>query len=480
MKISYNWLKWYVPKVPEAKKLADLITYHLAEVESIEEKNGDSIFEIKILPNRAHDLLSHMGIAQELSSLLNIPYTDPTPKYKIPPSANSEQAPLRIEVESDKCRRYMGRIVRNVKVGPSPEWVVKHLESIGQRSINNMVDVANLVMFNCGQPTHVFDLDKVKEKIVVRLAKDGEQLITLDNRDLKLKSTDLIIADAEKALGVAGVKGGKSTEVDAGTKNILIEVANFEPVSVRKTAQSLNIFTDARKRFENDLSPELTTYGMRELSALIAEMCPEAVFEDVVDTYPQKPVEHKLKFRIEKIISILGMLVTVEEVKEILERYKFSYEEKEGVFEITVPAMRLDLNIEEDMAEEIGRIIGYNKVKASIPKIDFKLKPNETHQKISQARSKLLGEGYGEVMTYVFRDKGEVSVLASASDKKFLRTNLSDGLAESLKLNKTNAPLLGLQEVKIFEIGIVWTPEEEIHVAYNEKNNIIEKNINEF
>ena len=480
MKISYNWLKWYIPEAPEPKELADVLIQHLCEVEDIEEKDGDFILDVKILPDRAHDLLSHHGIAHELSSLLNIAYNDPVPKYKVPPSASSGQPPLKIEVQSDKCRRYVGRIIRNIKVGPSPDWVVKHLESIGQRSINNIVDAANLTMYDCGQPTHTFDLDKVSEKIVVRFAKDGEGLVTLDNKDVKLKSTDLVIADTEKVLGVAGVKGGKSTEVDANTKNLIIEVANFEPVAVRKTAQSLNIFTDARKRFENDLSPELASQGMLELSALIAEMCPEATFEEIVDVYPQKPAERKLKFRIEKIISILGMLVSVEEVKEILGRYKISFEEKEGVFEIVVPAMRLDLNIEEDMAEEIGRILGYDKVKANIPKISFQPAQNAIYQKISEVREKLLNEGYSEVMTYVFRDKGKVSVLASASDKKFLRTNLADGLTESLKLNKTNLPLLGLKEVKIFEIGTVWTPEEEIHVAYNEKNNIIEKNLNEY
>src|SRR3989338_6279457 len=129
MLISYNWLKWYIPEAPEAEKLADVITYHLAEVESSEKKGGDTIFDVKILPNRAHDLLSHMGVARELASLLDIKYTDPEPKYKIPESRPTN---LKIEIESEKCRRYMGRVVRNVKVGPSPEWVVKHLESVGQ------------------------------------------------------------------------------------------------------------------------------------------------------------------------------------------------------------------------------------------------------------------------------------------------------------------------------------------------------------
>ena len=159
MKISYNWLKWYIPEAPTPEKLVDIFNYHLCEMESLEKlPDGDVIFDIKVLPNRAHDLLSHQGVARELASLLNIKYNDPTPKYKIP---ESKPTKLEIKINTDKCRRYMGRIVRNVKVEPSPEWVVKHLESIGQRSINNIVDAANIVMYDCGQPIHAFDLDKM-------------------------------------------------------------------------------------------------------------------------------------------------------------------------------------------------------------------------------------------------------------------------------------------------------------------------------
>ncbi len=479
MKISYNWLKWYVPEVPEAKKLADILTYHLAEVETVEElKDGDFVLDIKILPNRAHDLLSHMGIGKEVASLLNIKYNDPTEKYKLP---ESKPGNLKIEVESDKCRRYMGRIIRNVKVGPSSEWVVKHLESVGQRSINNMVDAANLVMFNCGQPTHVFDLNKVKEKIVVRQAKEGESVLTLDNKVCKLGSSNTVIADAMGVIGIAGVKGGKSTEVDANTTDIILEVANFDPTSVRKTAAGLNIFTDAKKRFENDLSPELAPYAMRELSSLVLEMCPEASFEDIIDIYPNPQKENKLKFSLSRISNILGVEVSPAEVKDIFARYNISCTENGDVFEITSPAMRLDLNIEEDMAEEIGRILGYDKVKGKNPNINFQPKKNETYSKILWARHKLLLDGYSEVMTSSFRDKGEVSVLASASDKNFLRSNLSDGLKESLKLNQLNAPFLGKNEAKIFEIGTVFKKSgEEMMVAYANKKEVKEISLNEF
>ena len=505
MKISYNWLKSYIPEIPEPNKLADIFASHLCEVESLEKNSdGDYIFDIKILPDRAHDLLSHLGVAHELASLLNIKFVDPTPKYRIPRSTSSGQAELKIDIQSDKCRRYMGRIVRNVKVGPSPEWVAKHLESIGQRSINNMVDAANIVMFDCGQPVHAFDLAKTKEEIIVRYAKDGEEMTTLDNKEVRLKDSNMIIATSPQpsperrggkggeVLALAGIKGGKFAEVDSNTKDIILEVANFDPTSIRKTAQSFNIVTDAKKRFENDLSPELGAFAMKELSALIWDMCPEAVFEEVVDMYPKKQETRKLSFSVGKISKILGLNVFVDEIKDILKRYNFEYNlspnpspDRRGargeVFEITVPSMRLDLTIEEDMAEEIGRIMGYDKVKPQIPKINFKPKVNETYAKIISARHKLLGDGYSEVMTYAFKDSGEVEVLASASDKKFLRTNLADGLKESLKLNNINAPLLDMKEIKIFEIGTVFKKNgEEMHVAWGDKKEIKEMKLEEF
>ena len=488
MLISYNWLKWYIPEAPSVEKLVDIFNYHICEMESFEKMpDGDIVFDLKILPNRAHDLLSHQGIARELASFLNIKYVDPVLKYKIPASAKATagKPELKIDVESDKCRRYTGRIIRNVKIGPSPEWVVKHLESIGQRSINNVVDAANLVMFDCGQPTHAFDLDKMDSVIIVREAKEGENMTTLDNKEVKFKNSNMVIADTKNVLAVAGIKGGKIAEVDSNTRNIIIEIANFDPVSVRKTAQALNIVTDAKKRFENDLSPELAEDGMKELSSLIYEMCPEAIFENIVDVYPQKQEIRKLTFSADKVSKILGLDVTVAEIKDILKRYNFEFippdkGDARGLFQITVPPMRLDLAIEEDMAEEIGRVLGYDKVKGKISEINFQPKQNEIYAKILWARNKLLNDGYSEVMNSSFRNTGQVSVLASASDKNFLRTSLADGLKESLKLNQTNAPLLGLKEIKIFEIGTIWNPKEEMHVAFNEGNKIIEKNLNEF
>ena len=495
MKVSYKWLKSYVPELPEAKKLRDIFTYHLCEVESMEERAGDTIFDINILPNRAHDLLSHQGVARELASLLDFDYREPVysgeygyflgRKFLVLAPSSSQAFPkqtgsLKIEVESEKCRRYMGRIVRNVKVGSSPVWVKEHLESIGQRSINNIVDAANIVMYDLGQPIHAFDLDKVKGKIIIRSAEKGEKMTTLDGKNIVLEDGDLVIADEKDVLAIAGVKGGKKAEVDDKTKNIIIEVANFDPVSVRKTARRLHIFTDAAKRFENGLSPELCISAMAEMCGLIAEYG-NGDFEEVVDVYPEKQKERKLVFSAEKISKILGMDISVSQIEGILKRYNFGYKEKSGKFEITVPPLRLDLEIEEDMAEEIGRILGYDKVQPKIPRIKFKPKTEGVFYKMLAARKKLLDEGYSEVMTYTFRDKGEVQVMESASDKKFLRTNLSDGLKESLKLNQPNAPLLGIDEIKIFEIGTVFNKKgEQINIAYGDKKKVTEVSLDEF
>jgi len=478
MKISYNWLKWYIPEIPKAEKLRDIFTYYLCEVENIEKKGGDTIFDVNILPNRAHDLLSHLGIARELASLLNISFKDPTPMYKIPETKSTN---LKIKLETDKCRRYMGRIVRNVKIGPSPDWVQKHLESIGQRSINNIVDATNIVMYDSGQPCHAFDLDKLANEIlIIRQAKEGENITTLDGKEVKLSSMDMVIADEKNILAIAGVKGGKLAEVDGNTRNILIEVASFDPISVRKTSKRMGILTDSSKRFENNLSPEIVFYAMREISGLLVEYG-GLEFEKIIDIYPNKQKPRGLSFSADKISKILGVAISETEIENILKRYNFEYENKNREFKIVIPPTRFDLEIEEDMAEEIGRILGYDKVKPKIPKINFKPKVNNTYAKISWARNKLLSEGYSEVMTYSFCNKGEVEVLASASDKNFLRTGLNNGLKESLKLNQLNAPLFQMDDIKIFEIGTVFKKgTEEINIAYGDKKEIKEIELNKF
>ncbi|MEI8270468.1 MAG: phenylalanine--tRNA ligase subunit beta [bacterium] len=483
MKISYNWLKNYVPDLPSPEKLAEVFTFHVCEIESIDKlENGDTVLDIKVLPDRAHDLLSHIGVARDIAGVLGLSFKET--KYEVPVGDTTK---LEIKIETDKCRRYMGRIVRNVAVGPSPEWVKNYLETLGQRSINNLVDATNIVMFDLGNPIHIFDLDKLSsEKIIVRQAHDIETMTTLDNKEIKFTPLNMVIADERDILAIAGVKGGKVAEVDNNTKNIVIEVANFDPTSVRKTAKAVNIYTDAVKRYENDLSPEVASGAMDEITALILEMCKSAKVEEVVDKYPKKTEKKTLTFSLSKISKILGLTVTDVEAENILKNFKREYKKSGDVFEMVVPDNRPDLASDEDMAEEIGRVIGYDKIKAELPVIKNVAKSDENFSKIMIAREKLLNDGYSEVMTYVFGRGSlpagrQVEVLASASDKKFLRNNLTDGLLESLKLNQLNAPFLEMKEIKIFEIGTVFFKDrEEMHVAYNEKKNIVEKTLEDF
>ena len=481
MNISYNWLKWYIPDVPEPEKLREVLDNHLCEVESVKESEGDHVFDLGVLPDRAHYLLSHQGVAREISSLLAIPYVDPAPDYFVP-EANSGD--FKVDVKSNLCNRFMTRVVRNAKVGPSPKWMVDHLAAIGQRSINNMVDAANIVMYDCGQPIHVYDLDKLKGGLIVRDAVEGEELTTLDDRDLTLKPFNLVISDNEKVLGLAGVKGGKPAEVDDNTKNIVIEIGNFDAVSVRRSARRLGIFTDAAKRFENSVPSHLCEFAMTEMSALIHENSPESekpTFEQIQDYYPKKSSQKTLSFNVAKVSKILGLDLSEEEVLNILSRYDMQPKSKGSEIEITIPMMRLDINTVQDVAEEIGRVIGYDKIEPVLPKIQTTDSLAGDYAKIALTRKYLISQGFSEVITYTFTNKGQISVLESASDKNYLRTNLADGLTESLKMNKLNAPLLDVEEVKVFEIGNVFTKEgEAIHVAWNEKKQIKEVSLDQF
>ncbi len=477
MKVSYNWLQnYFEKKLPEPEKISEGIIFHSFEIEETKKVENDTIFDIKVLPDRGHDCLSHWGIAKEISAIFDLKIKDE--KYKI---FEPKTTKLNIKIEDDKCLRYVGRIVRSVKVGESPAWLQERLNAIGQKSINNIVDSANFVMFDLGQPIHCFDLDKLEsEKIIIRNANNGEKITTLDKKEVYLDDSVLIIADEKDPLAIAGIKGGVKAEVDLSTKNIIIEVANFNAITTRKTAKKLNILTDAVKRYENEISPELCAPTMEAITNLIVKLAGGEV-ETTVDVYPQKAKQKRISISVDYINKHLGSDFSKKEIEGVWQKLNFEYVEKNNNFEIQIPFLRIDLTGPHDLIEEVIRILGYDRLEEKLPKVKLESKINEIFAKIIFTRNKLLNEGYSEVMTYVFRDQGEVEVLASASDKKFLRTNLADGLKESLKLNQLNAPLLGMDEIKIFEIGTVFKKGgEEIHVGYNEKNKIIEKKLDEF
>ena len=465
MKISYNWLQNYFDdKLPVPEKLAELITFSFAEVEGIEKRGEDIILDVKVLPDRACYALSHRGVAYEAAAVLNIKKKE----MRWPLPVVSQVAELSVRVEApDLCPRYMARVIENINT-KEQAWVTEHLEAVGQRSIHPVVDGANVVMLDMGQPLHAFDRDMVDGEITVRLARPSEKITTLDNKEVLLDETMLVISDDKSVLAVAGVKGGKKAEVTSRTKNLILESANFNAESVRRTSEKLGIKTDASKRFENGLSPESAARGMEDFTAYIFEMDKNIKVGEVADVYSAKKDKTVIETTGKFINDKLGANIANDDIKDILTRLSIEAEEEGGKFTIFPPYFRLDLRVEEDIVEEIGRIYGYSNVGAREPRSGLGVKPavNKKFYYENFIRQFMVERGFSEVMNSTFRAKGKREIVKPlAKDKAFLREELSERLEKCLDNNCSNAALLGLDEVKIFEIGNVF-PEEGEHTSF--------------
>jgi len=288
---------------------------------------NDTILDIDVLPNRAHDCLCHRGIAKEIATLTGLKIK--TPIYSSKATVDSEGG-VGVKIEDENlCRRYVAVEVKNIEVKESPKWLKEKLEAIGQRSINNIVDATNYVMFDLGQPLHAFDQDKLSgNEILIRSAKIGEKITTLDKQEVELDESVLVIADSKSPLAIAGVKGGDKAEVDEKTKNLVLESANFQPTNIRKTSRRLNILTDSAKRFENDISPELASVAMGELVSLIKDVAgtSDTEFKKQKDVYPRKPNLYKVGVSVDEVNKILGIKISKKEVEDILNRFNFDFE----------------------------------------------------------------------------------------------------------------------------------------------------------
>ncbi|MDE1988086.1 MAG: phenylalanine--tRNA ligase subunit beta [Patescibacteria group bacterium] len=467
MKFSYNWLQnFFERELPAPEKLADVLTMHSFEVESIEQKGYDYIFDAKILPNMAHHCLSHRGVASEISAILDFPMRDFSISLK-DARAGKICAKLEINVEnSNFCRRYVVRIIEGVEIKPSPKWLKEKLESVGQKSINNVVDAANFVMLEIGQPMHAFDLDKLNSKnetvkIEVKNASTGDSITTLDEKEVALDEGTLIISGGNNPLAIAGIKGGKFAEIENATKNIIIESANFAPSLIRKTSRRLNILTDSSKRFENEISAEKASEAMEMMTSLIADIAQgkNTKVGNICDFYPNKIIQNKIEISLKETNDLLGTNMKMFEMKEILKRLKFNFEtRKDDNLVVEISHDRLDIKIKEDLIEEIGRIYGYEKIKEQkIPALFKTILINKNFYYKNKIRNFLTEKGFSEVYTYAFTDKGEIEMENPiASDKKFLRENLKDGIKKSLDSNFHYIDILGLDQIKIFEIGKIF------------------------
>ncbi len=476
MKISYNWLQNHIEeKLPDAEALKQAIIFHAFEVEDVEELNGDTIMDIKVLPDRAHDCLGHAGVAKEIAGLLGLSL-----KENALPELPTVPLSTKIEVQSDVCRRYIAVEMKDIKIGPSPDWLKDAIEGVGLRSINNVVDATNLVLLDDGQPVHAYDADKIDGGIVVRMAHEGEQITTLSKEEKVLKEVDLIVADYLGALAIAGVKGGTSAEITDDTKRIIIEVGNFAPAPIRKTSRRLNLVTDASKRFENEITPEVAYDAARHVVAIIQKVAGGEVV-GVSDYYP-KPVETRsLSFSLSDIARLLGPTITEADIDLWISRYHISSTKEGDVYNVTIPGQRLDITGPHDIAEEIGRMIGYDRIPASpLPFTPIVQKESE-YLVTTSVKYWLAQNGFREVMNYTFTKKGDVYISYGAKDKSALRSNLSEALKESYEKNRINAGLLGLDAIRIFEIGTVFIgTEEHVHVATCDKGNFEELPIQQF
>jgi phenylalanyl-tRNA synthetase beta chain len=497
MKISYHWLQSHIAEpLPQPAELAEKIIFGAFEVESTEqvvlntegntsssdEQDTDWVFDVKVLPDRAHDCLSHQGMAREIAGLLGLTFKKSFSSDHMPAAVPTN---LKIDISTDLCRRYMGRIIRNVHIGPSPDWMKNYLTAIGQRSINNLVDATNIVMFDLGQPTHAFDIKKInQEHIIVKQLEIEAPLTTLSGEEKVLMPGEMVIASHDNTsqqdilLAIAGVKGGNYAEVDEHTTDIMIEVANFDPVSVRKTARRLNILTDSAKRFENELTPEKATEAMLQLSMLIAEICPDAIFEEVVDVYPHPLAQRHVQLSAAYLGARLGVAITPQDIARILQNYGYEFAEEGENFTIAIPFERIDITGPHDMIEEIGRAYGYHNIVATLPILGKSAEVNEVFAKIIAVRTFFASQGYHEVMNYSFVKKGGFEVARGPVGKSALRNNLSEGLRGAYEMNRLNKDFLEIDEMKIFEIGTVFLKEgEQIHVAIADKQGIVEKTL---
>ena len=421
---------------------------------------NDYILDLSITPNRA-DALSMRGLTYELGALYNnkVNFND------VEKEENYEATSLQVAVESDSCRNYVGQIVKNVEVKSSPLWLQTRLMNSGIRPINNIVDITNYVLLEFGQPMHAFDKDLVGDKIVVRDAKEGEVLETLDGEERKLQTTDLVITDGTRAIALGGVMGGKNTEVSEETKNIILESAYFNPTSVRRTSAAHGLRSDSSARFEKGIDPNMQKAALARAVELILELCPNAVVESsvgVVNKVDDKVVEITTSY----INNYLGIILSTEEIVAILEGLSFKVEASGEDLVVKVPTRRPDISIKQDLVEEAIRIYGYDNLASTLPKFSKTTKGGLTYSQrmVRDLRAVYASLGFNDTINYslvseeeatqyTLEDHHKVRLLMPMTEThSTLRQSLIPGLLNTVQYNVARKQ----KDLKLLEIGRVF------------------------
>ncbi len=416
------------------------------------------------------DCLSHLGVARELAAATDRGVTAP-PAMLHPEQTGGSLGPVRAEIEEPAlCRRYIARVIRDVRIGPSPAWLQRRLRAVGLRPVNNVVDVTNFVLMEIGQPLHAFDLDRLAEqRIIVRRARPGEGLRTLDGVERALNRDMLVIADAVQAVALAGVVGGSETAVTDATRRVLLESATFEGPNIRATSRALPLRTEASIRFEKQLSPALALAGAERACRLLQEVAGGIVVAERVDAYPRPHVPPTVSLEGARLHRLLGTGVSLAEGGRILERLGFQVRVEADRLDAIPPAVRLDVNIPEDLVEEIGRIRGYEHLRGTLPGRRILLRDLFTDQNLDErAREVLVGAGFDEAVSYAFASRRRTPPIGIpgrpermleivnplSADWDALRTSLLPGLLRTAAANAR----VDVTPVRIFEISRAFWP----------------------
>lgn len=452
MQFSYKWIKEYVSSLPKPDKLALILTGKAFEVEKIEKKDDDYILDIDILPNRASDAWSYWGLSREIASLLNKKAKLPQIKFK--ESRENIEKFLEIEIQNKKdVNVYYFRMVRGVKIKPSPLWLKNKLKTAGIKPINNIVDITNLVMLETGQPVHVFDYDKLngeeKKKITVRNALQNEKFVSLDNKKYILSSEMLVSSDGKDALDLAGIKGGIKAEVNEKTKNIVIKAGNFSYSAILKTSKKLNLTTDASRRFSSKISPYFARVGLDLAVSLAAKLAGGKILKGIL-SFENLEKKFPIYLPVADIEKLLGEKISEKTIIQILKRIycgiKIIKRGGEKILEIIPPPYRDDLTIKEDIIEEIARIYGYDKIKPR--HLTGEIRPSRPEDNLlykDTIKESLARTGFNEVYLYSFIGEQDLGFLNKEVARKiigvqnfirpefrYLRPNLTLSLLKAL------------------------------------------------
>jgi phenylalanyl-tRNA synthetase beta chain len=462
MKLSPHWIRDFVDLTVDNPRLAEDLTAAGLAVEGVQGTGADTVFEMEIGTNRP-DAMNHYGVAREAAAIYDLPLKVLT--RELPSSRGEANFPIQVE-EPQLCPRFSARVIRGTRVKPSPEKIAHRLQLLDQRPISNAVDATNYVLWEMGKPTHVFDLDLLEGgRLIIRKAKSGEKLKTLDGVERTLTSDDLVVADAKKPVGLAGVMGGFDTMITDKTRNVLIESAWWDPLTVRKISRRHGIHTDASHRFERGADFESTVLSCDLVAALILQSGGGELVGQVIDVVSRKIDQAPVVLRLSEVQRILGGNLTTNEIFRILKKLGFGVipeGQADAQFRVHIPSWRLDVEREIDVIEEIARLHGYDKFDNTLPAFSGAVVEPPHAAMDATLRARALALGYDEAVSLTFISHADAERFSSASvlelenplseEASVMRTSMAPGMLDMLARNLNRDS----EDVRLFEMGHVF------------------------